>query len=83
VEMEGVQGDYFLLPRAALQVDDEVWVVEDGSVRIVPVDVIQRRGSDIFVLGDLAEGDAVVTSGIEVATNGMQVEVSTESGETR
>lgn len=83
VEMEGVVGDYFLLPRSALQVDDEVWVVEDGTVRIVPVDVIQRRGSDIFVLGDLTTGDAVVTSGIGVATNGMQVEVSTESGEAR
>lgn len=83
VEMEGVVGEFVLLPRAALQVDNEVWAVQDGTVRIVPVDVVQRRGSDIFVRGDLAEGDAVITSGIAVATNGMQVSVASSEGAAR
>lgn len=75
VEMEGVVGDFYLLPRSALQVDNEVWVTEDGVIRIVPVEVVQRRDGDVFVRGDLSGGDAVVIGGIAVATDGMQVQV--------
>jgi RND family efflux transporter MFP subunit len=76
VEMQGRSGDYYLIPRPALRVDDEVWVVEGGRIRIVPVDVVQTRDEDVFVRGELSDGDAVVVSGISLATEGMRVEVS-------
>jgi RND family efflux transporter MFP subunit len=79
VEMEGRSGDYYLIPRPALRVDDEVWVVEDGRVRIVAVDVVQTRNDDVFVRGDLNDGDAVVVSGVTLATEGMRVESSPDS----
>jgi len=78
VEMEGRTGDYHLIPRAGLRVDNEVWVVEDGRVRIVPVTVVQTRDNDVFVQGDLADGDAVIVSGVSLVTDGMQVEVTTD-----
>jgi multidrug efflux pump subunit AcrA (membrane-fusion protein) len=42
VEMAGRTGDFLRVPRTALRVDNEVWVVEEGRVRIVPVEVVQR-----------------------------------------
>lgn len=79
VEMEGRTGDYFLIPRPALRVDDQVWLVEDGRVRIVPVDVVQTRDNDVFVQGDLSGGDAAIVSGVTVVTDGMQVELARDA----
>lgn len=76
VEMEGRTGDYHLIPRPALHVDNEVWVVEDGRVRIIPVEVVQTRDDDVFVRGDLSAGDAAILSGATVVTEGMQVELA-------
>jgi RND family efflux transporter MFP subunit len=76
VEMEGRVGEFFRIPRTALRVDDEVWVVEEGRVRIVPVDVVQRLDADLFVRGDLEDDAAVITGGVAVATEGMVVEIA-------
>jgi len=78
VEMEGRTGDYHLIPRAGLRVDNEVWVVEDGRVRIVPVTVIQTRDNDVFVQGEVAADDLIIVSGVSLVTNGMQVELATD-----
>lgn len=80
VEMEGRSGDYHLIPRPALRVDNEVWVVEDGRIRIVSVDVVQTRDEQVFVRGDLSDGDALVVSGTGLATNGMRVQVAGDGG---
>ncbi|MDT8367951.1 MAG: efflux RND transporter periplasmic adaptor subunit [Longimicrobiales bacterium] len=78
VEMEGRKGNHHLIPRAALRVDNEVWVVEGGRIRIVPIEVVQARGNDVFVRGELADGLPVIVSGITVATEGMRVELGSE-----
>ena len=78
VEIEGIEVDaYFRLPRAALQPGDEVWVVRDGAVTIVPVQVLQRADDEVFVTGSLAHGAAVVTGGLPFATEGMPVQAET------
>lgn len=82
VEMEGRSGDYHLIPRSGLQVDDQVWVADGDRVRIVPVDVIQTREQDVFVRGDLRDGDAVIVSGVTLATDGMRVRRSTDTTST-
>ena len=76
VEIEGLEpDDYFLVPRAALQAGNEVWVVQDGGVvHIVPVKVLQRTGDRVYVTGTLENGQAVVTGGIQFATEGMRVQ---------
>ena len=82
VEINGIErDDYYLVPRAALQSGNEVWIVRDGgAVHIVPVQVLQRTGDKAYVTGDLESGQAVVTGGIRFATEGMRVQ--TETGQT-
>ncbi|MDE0422686.1 MAG: efflux RND transporter periplasmic adaptor subunit [Gammaproteobacteria bacterium] len=75
VAIEGsVPVDYFRVRRAALRADDEIWVVrDDGTVRVVPVRVLQRIDDDVYVTGELEGGQLAVTNGIRFATDGMAV----------
>ena len=49
-------------------------------MKIVPVDVLQRTGEEIFVTGDLRDGQLVIVTGISIATDGMDVRVSNPEG---
>ena len=82
VEINGLErDDYYLIPRAALQSGNEVWIVRDGgAVHSVPVQVLQRTGDKAYVTGDLEDGQAAVTGGIRFTTEGMRVQ--TETGQT-
>ena len=75
VEIQGLEPDgYFEVPRAALRAGNEVWMVGDGGVvSIVPVRVLQRADDRVFVTGGLESGRAVITGGIQFATEGMLV----------
>ena len=75
VAIEGLApSDYFQVRRAALQPGNEIWAVgRDGSVRIVPVRVLQRGNDEVFVTGALNRGEAAIISGLQFATNGMAV----------
>ena len=75
VEIEGLAlEEYYRTPRAALQSGNEVWVVNDGGVvDIVPVRVLQRSADELYVTGALGNGQAVITGGIQFATEGMRV----------
>lgn len=75
VAIEGLApADYFKVRRAALQADDEIWMVRDDStVRIVPVRVLQRIDDEVYVTGELEDGQLAVTGGIRFATDGMLV----------
>ena len=79
VEIEGFELDgYYQVPRAALQSGNEVWIVKDGVVNIVPVQVLQRADNEVFVTGSLEHGLAVITGGIRFATEGMPVQTETD-----
>jgi len=82
VEIDGLErDDYYLVPRAALQSGNEIWIVRDGGVvHIVPVHVLQRTGDVAYVTGDLESGQAAVTGGIRFTTEGMRVQ--TEAAQT-
>ena len=75
VEIQGMSMDgYFKIARAALHPGDEVWAVNgNGVVSIIPVQVLQRADDEVFVTGDLESGQAVITGGIQFATEGMRV----------
>lgn len=80
VELEGSEGEHLVIPRRAVQAGNEVWVVEDGKVRIVSVRVLQRSEGLAFVEGPLQAGQRVVTEGIDLATEGMVVQLREEMG---
>lgn len=64
--------------RPALRPGNEVWVVRNGAVSIVPVHVLQRSDDEVYVTGALESGAAVVVGGLQIATEGMVVR--TEAG---
>ncbi len=78
VAIDGLElAEYFILPRRALRLGDEVWAIAaDGRVQIVAVDVLQETDEQIFVIGDFTDGQLVIVAGITVATNGMEVRVN-------
>ena len=72
-------GRYFTVPRSALRTGNEVWALrQDSLVTIVPVGVLQRADELVYVTGSLAEGQAVVLSGLQFATEGMVVRTSAD-----
>ena len=75
VEIQGLAPErYFRARRAALQPGDVVWAVgDDEAVTIIPVRTLQRGDDEVYVTGALEDGQAVITGGIEFATDGMRV----------
>jgi RND family efflux transporter MFP subunit len=70
-------GDVVVLPRYAIRVDGRVWVASPGEgdasqLRFAEVEVIRREADSVFVRG-LSRGDRIVTSSLDVATEGMLV----------
>ena len=60
------------IPLEALRPDNQVWVLRDGKLAIVPVEVLQRTDSFAYVTGDgLGEGGRVVTSPLRTPVEGM------------
>ena len=73
VTIEGKQADEVAeVPRTALRGDGAVWTVEDGKLRIRPVDVVWRRRDSVLVRG-LTSGVPVVTSPLPTVVDGMAV----------
>ena len=75
VKVAGAEFDRFAsIPREALRPDDEVWTVKNDSlVHIVPIQVLQKIGDEVYVLGDIRTIDAIITSELTAATEGMRV----------
>lgn len=66
--------NYYRVRRAGLQPGNQVWAIaDDGTVRIVPVRVLQRANDEVYVTGALQNGQEIVVSGIQFATDGMAV----------
>ena len=82
VEIQGLAPQsYFRVRRAALQPGNEVWAVDDnGAVTIVPVRTLQRGDDEVYVTGALRDGLAVITGGIQFATDGMLVRTGAAPG---
>ncbi len=82
VEIQGLAPQsYFRVRRAALQPGNEVWAVDDnGAVTIVPVRTLQRGDDEVYVTGALQDGQAVITGGIQFATDGMLVRTGAAPG---
>lgn len=82
VEIEGIAVDnHYRLPRAALQPDNEVWVVNDGTVQIIQVQVLQRAEDIVHVTGPLSTDAIVITGGILYGIDGMSVQTETSSSQ--
>ena len=78
VEIEGEELEhYIVVPQAAFRDGDHVWLVEsDSLLRMIPAVFIQEAGDAVYLEADVAPGDRVIVSPLEVVTDGMLVRVS-------
>ena len=52
-----------------------VWVVENGNVKLVPVQLAGSSGNDILVSGGIAPGQTIVTAGVNLLKPGQKVKI--------
>ncbi len=68
---------YAVLPLAALRADNKVWLVENGKLRIVTVDIYQRTDKTALIsTKGLGAKPMAVTGNLKIATEGLQVRVA-------
>lgn len=66
------------LPLTALlrqQEGSAVWVVENGSVRRAPVQVVGTVGTEVLIEGEVSPGQNVVTAGVNLLQPGQKVKI--------
>ncbi len=52
-----------------------VWIVENGAVRLVPVQVGGSSGDDLLIAGGVTPGQTVVTAGVNLLKPGQKVTI--------
>jgi RND family efflux transporter MFP subunit len=76
LEIEGrVLKDVISLPLSALRGGENVWVERQGQLEIQPVSVLHKEGDRFFIAAGIEEGEAVVTSQLDVVTPGMKIRI--------
>lgn len=77
-EMNGQELDqYAVLPLAALRQGNKIWLVKDGRLRIVAVELLQRTDTQALIASDGLDAKSVVIIGsLKAATEGQKVRVA-------
>lgn len=70
------------VPRYAVHNADEVWVARDGRLWIQKVNIARQDKDYTYVTAGLAGGAVIVTSPLEVVTNGMKIRIQLTGAET-
>ena len=66
--------DVVVLPRAALQANDQVYLVgTDNRLKFRDVAILRATGEAVYIKGGIAEGELVCTSRLEAAVEGQLV----------
>jgi multidrug efflux system membrane fusion protein len=52
-----------------------VWVVENGAVKLVPVQVGGTAGNEVVLIGGVKPGQTVVTAGVNLIKQGQKVKI--------
>jgi len=76
----GANASQLRVPTSALYQDKgvtSVWVVDDGVVRLRPVQVGGVAGNDVVLAGGVQAGQVVVTAGVNLLRDGQRVKILT------
>lgn len=71
-------GSFVKVPLTALYQNkgaSSVWLVEQGKVKLAPVQVVGVSGNDVLLGSGVSAGQVVVTAGVHVLNPGQQVTV--------
>jgi len=52
-----------------------VWIVEQGAVKLVPVQIAGASGEDVLIAGGISGGQTVVTAGVNFLKQGQRVTI--------
>ena len=66
----------FLLPRSILRDGNTVWVYHSGVLEIKEVSLVWKEEKVVYVKSGISPGDAVITSDLPVAVNGMALQLA-------
>ncbi len=72
----------FAVPLTALLQDKAataVWLVENGAVRLVPVQIGGTSGDDVLLASGVAAGQTIVTAGVNLLKAGQKVKILGDS----
>jgi RND family efflux transporter MFP subunit len=58
-----------------------IWTVKDGKAARVPVRVVQRNTDDVLIDAEIADGDMVVTEGVQSVRDGGAVRIAGDNGQ--
>ncbi|MEM9254757.1 MAG: efflux RND transporter periplasmic adaptor subunit [Pseudomonadota bacterium] len=64
------------LPRPALHESEYVYLVRDGHLQRLYVDLLRQEADSVIVRGDFNSGDRVVTNRLDLMVDGMTVRAS-------
>lgn len=72
---------FIKIPLTALLQDKgatSVWLVENGAVKLVPVQIGGANGNDLLIVSGLAVGQTLVTAGVHLLQPGQRVTILQE-----
>ena len=68
---------YAVLPLAALRAGNKIWLIQDGKLHIVTVDIYQRSDTTALIsTRGLGAKPTVVTGNLKIATEGLRVRIA-------
>jgi RND family efflux transporter MFP subunit len=70
--------DAIAVPRDAIHSADNVWIVRDGSLHIKKIQIARTDEGVAYVTSGVEDGDDIIISALDTATNGMKVRTETE-----
>ena len=73
--------DAVAVPRDAIRDRNIVWLVNDGHLRITPLDIVRADDKFAYVTSGISNGALIVTSALDVAVDHMAVRVPPASNE--
>jgi len=63
------------VPRDAIHGEDRVWLVNEGRLHIVSLDIVRTDGAFAYVTGGIPDGAAIIVSALDSPVDGMAVRV--------
>lgn len=76
VAVEGIAHEESLrVPEVAVYDDDHLYVVRDGRMAPVDLEILDRDGAHLIVSADIPEGERIITTRLSQAGEGVAVEV--------
>jgi multidrug efflux pump subunit AcrA (membrane-fusion protein) len=66
------------IPRDAIRESNEVWVVKDGRLSVLSLNVVRTDRDFAYAVSGLDDGNMIILSSLDTVVEGMRVRTQTE-----